>query len=245
MHMDEFETPRPMSAAAVTSLVFGLLLCIPGAGLFGAVFGAVGLMSTGGETGRRGRGVAVSGLIFSLVGIVGWGAAAYAVKQVWDTTVAPTMKVVFSGPDQVLTAAFAGDQTAFEADWMPGTAPDEATRQAFVDGVTATLGAFQSAEIVDDGQGPPPEAMGPGGDAFDLPFTVVFAEGTVEAAVSFRPSQKGEVTPSGSYVGVSRIEFTAPDGGVFTLGHAEKASGDASTDATSGDDESSEGNDGA
>lgn len=219
--MNDFDAApeeRPVSATAVASLVFGLLLCIPGAGIPGAALGAIGFATTGSTGTRRGRGLAVAGLVLSVVAIAGWAIAAVSAKQLYDTTIAPTMEVVFTGPDRTLTAAFNDDQTAFEADWMPGTAPADAERKAFVAGVTLALGAFQSAKLDENGGPPPTDSMGPGGDAFEIPYTLQFANGSVSTLVRFQPSIRGEVTPSGSYVGIDRIEVKVPDGGRFVLG---------------------------
>jgi hypothetical protein len=65
------------SAAAVTSLVLGLLMCIPLiGGLLAIIFGIVGLRTTR-DPRFTGRGLAVAGLILGMVNLIGWGAAGY------------------------------------------------------------------------------------------------------------------------------------------------------------------------
>lgn len=243
--LDADAQERPLSGTAVASLVFGLLLCIPGAGIPGAALGAIGFATTGADGSRRGRGLAVAGLVLSVVGIAGWAIAAVSAKQLWDTAVAPTMAVIFKGPEQTLTAAFADDQTAFEADWMPGQAPTEVQRKAFAEGVTLVLGKFQSASVDETGGPPPTDAMGPGGDAFELPFVFRFENGSVTTLVRFQPSIRGEVTPSGSYVGIDRIEVKGPDGAEFVLGGDDvpttaPVGGAATAPETAGEDEAGE-----
>lgn len=227
--MTDFHAPpeeRPLSGTAVASLVFGLLLCIPGAGIPGAAFGAIGFASTGATGTRRGRGLAVAGLVLSVIAIAGWAIAAVSMKKLYDTAIAPTMEVIFAGPDRTLEAAFDDDQTSFEADWMPAHAPTDAERKAFVAGVTLAMGAFQSASLDENGGPPPSNSMGPGGEAFEIPYLLEFENGSVSSVIRFQPSLQGEVTPSGSYVGIDRIEVKVPDGGVFVLEASKK--GDAS-----------------
>jgi hypothetical protein len=65
-------TPR-VSALAVSSLVFGLLCCIPGSGLIGTILGGAGLVRISQSDGRlSGRGMAFSGLILGLLGTMLW-----------------------------------------------------------------------------------------------------------------------------------------------------------------------------
>ena len=208
---------RPMSAAAVASLVFGLLLCIPGAGLIGTVTGAIGLASTGPTGTKRGRGVAVSGLVISILSLFGWIVTGILAVQGWNAYVKPLMEVVISGPDRTLQAAFKGDATAFDADWMPGRAPSAAERTAFVSGVTLVLGEFKGAEIQAGAQ-PPTDSMSGNAEDFELPWTFTFENGACSGVVTYRQSRRGEMTPGGAYVGIDAIEITGPSGTRFTLG---------------------------
>ena len=64
---------RRTSAAAVTSLVLGILGCVPFVtGLGAVIFGAVGIRRTR-DPHVTGRGLAVAGLVLGLVSVVGWG----------------------------------------------------------------------------------------------------------------------------------------------------------------------------
>lgn len=67
---------RSTSAAAVASLILGILGCIPFVtGLLAVVFGLAGLGAT--RNGKaNGRGMAVAGLILGVVSLIGWGAVA-------------------------------------------------------------------------------------------------------------------------------------------------------------------------
>jgi hypothetical protein len=72
---------RRTSAAAITSLVFGFLGCIPVlGGLLAVIFGMVGLSAT--RNGRMGgRGLATAGLILGLLSLVAWGGMFYWAYQ--------------------------------------------------------------------------------------------------------------------------------------------------------------------
>jgi hypothetical protein len=65
-----------VSAMAVTSLVLGVLVCIPGITGLGAIgFGIGGVRATRNPL-VRGRGVAIAGLILGILNVGGWGVAA-------------------------------------------------------------------------------------------------------------------------------------------------------------------------
>ncbi len=221
---------RPLSAAAVASLVFGLLMCLPGAGVLGIVSGAIGLTGTGANGVRRGRGVAIAGFVLSAISILIWVVVAIGMNQAWNELVKPAMAVVIEGPDRTLKAASAGDGVTFDADWMPGRAPTEAERATFIAGVTLALGVYRAGSI-EEGAQPPANSMSGNAEDFTIPWTFTFAEGETSGTVTYRPSRAGEVTPGGSYVAIDAIEIEGPDGTRFRLG-----GGKASTAPSSGSD---------
>jgi hypothetical protein len=62
-----------VSLMAVTSLVLGILCCIPGSGLVATIFGIVAILFITKSAGRlTGRGLAVTGLVLGLFGTIGW-----------------------------------------------------------------------------------------------------------------------------------------------------------------------------
>ena len=82
-----YPTPTGTSAAAVASLVFGLILCIPGlTGLIAVICGAVGIGATKNPA-VHGRGMAVSGFILGILNIVLWGTVGIGAAQWWKMTV--------------------------------------------------------------------------------------------------------------------------------------------------------------
>lgn len=80
MDYEPVPTPSRVSMLAVASLVFGIVCCIPGAGLVALVLGGAGMMAIGRSDGRlAGRGMAIAGLVLGLLGtlwtaLVGVGA---------------------------------------------------------------------------------------------------------------------------------------------------------------------------
>jgi hypothetical protein len=129
-------SPR-VSALAVSSLVFGLLCCIPVSGLIGTILGGAGLVRISKSDGRlSGRGLAFTGLILGLLGTMFWiglGAATiYGFKEA-QKYAQPIMSISqgdFAGARQRLSPATAKALT------------DERAK-AFADEVKDALGAPQ------------------------------------------------------------------------------------------------------
>ncbi len=201
---------RPLSAMAVASLVFGLLFCIPGAGLLGTIFGFVGIAGTGAKGARRGRGIAFSGTVLSLLSLVG-----QIVLLAWALTVGGAMFSLFlTGPQDVMNAAANGDRTALAEYFFSDELPSDAETIAFIQAITAEAGAFQSAQLSDNGQ--PPRSPAPG-QTMELPFTFKFAKGTRSGVVSFVVADDGRTTGSGLPVAIRSITISSDDGTEFIL----------------------------
>jgi hypothetical protein len=87
------------SGAAITSLIMGILLCIPAiTGLGAILFGIIGLGSTR-KPGVRGKGLAITGLILGLLNLVGWGVFGGIMGVAWKAT----------GPDRATAVSFVQD----------------------------------------------------------------------------------------------------------------------------------------
>ena len=72
---------RRLSAAAVISLICGVLLCVPLlSSLLAVIFGLVGLVRTGGGQ-MRGRGLAATGLLLGILGLIAWPVGGYWLYQ--------------------------------------------------------------------------------------------------------------------------------------------------------------------
>jgi len=80
--------PRKTSGAAITSLVCGLLFCIPGlTGLVAVITGFIGIKSTS-RPNVGGRGMAITGLILGFLSLGGWAVAGYAIYGVTKQAIA-------------------------------------------------------------------------------------------------------------------------------------------------------------
>ncbi|MEU8591010.1 DUF4190 domain-containing protein [Streptomyces sp. NPDC048664] len=76
-----YHRPEPVNGLAITSLVLGILCCLPGVGL---VLGLIALAQIR-RRGGRGRGLAVGGMAMSLLGLMLWvlAVASGAAHDVW------------------------------------------------------------------------------------------------------------------------------------------------------------------
>jgi hypothetical protein len=112
------QPPGKTSGAAITSLILGILGCIPLITSIGAIiFGLVGISSTR-KPGVGGRGLAIAGLVLGIIGILGWtgfgGLLGWGYQQ--------------TKPDRVLTKTFmqnlsTGNLAAAQAMCAPSVSP--------------------------------------------------------------------------------------------------------------------------
>ena len=95
------------SAAAVTSLIFGILGCLVVTGLIAVITGIIGISATKNPA-VKGRGMAIAGLILGLVGMVGGGLCigfgGYAGVMAYKE-----MKPAYESATGLVEAASAGD----------------------------------------------------------------------------------------------------------------------------------------
>lgn len=75
-----------ISASAVTSLILGILGCIPViTSVLAIIFGGIGIGATANPQVRR-RGLAIAGLVLGCLGVVGWVGGGVAIWGVWAHT---------------------------------------------------------------------------------------------------------------------------------------------------------------
>lgn len=201
----------PTSAAAVASLVMGLIFCVPGISFLAMIFGGIGIARTSGGI-RRGRGMAVAGIILGFLVSTSWLGIAWGVSYF-----APSILFVFEGPNESISAAFDGKNEEVRAVFIPESAPGDASIEKFVSTVRAEYGVFELA--MPDQEDDPPF----GAQKFELPFTFQFENGSVPGVIGFEVSE--EPTPGGSFLRMSSLRLTPEDSseGDIILGGAPSA----------------------
>ncbi len=129
-------SPR-VSGLAVSSLVFGLLCCIPGSGLIGTILGGAGLVRISKSDGRlSGRGMAFTGMILGLLGTVFYLAA--GAGTFWFMKEAQR----FVQPVQALTSGDVGAARQRLSKTAAAALTDEKAKE-FTDAIKAEIGAVQ------------------------------------------------------------------------------------------------------
>lgn len=95
---------KPGNAAAVASLILGILLCIPLlTSVLAIVFAIVGLRkSRSGQAG--GRGMAIAGLVLGIVGLAGWSAGAVVSYTLYHKAAAVVSDL--KNPGKAVTSSF-------------------------------------------------------------------------------------------------------------------------------------------
>jgi hypothetical protein len=126
------------SGAAVTSLVLGIVGCVPFVtGILAIIFGIVGLRKTR-DPSVAGKGMAVAGLVLGIVGVLGW--TGFAVLAGFAAADAKPAKQAAS---QFLTDLSTGNITAATAE-SNGLNPAQLTTDS---ATIASYGAVQSINI--------------------------------------------------------------------------------------------------
>ena len=206
-------TPEPpYSGVAITSLVLSLLVCIPGAALVGLVLAAVGIAVTGPGR-RRGRGVAISGLLVSLLVTILWvGGVVFAWVFLVDT-----IKFVMESPNQTMTAVFDADDAAVKARFDPSVGLTDEDISRFRETATSRFGSFVEVRIDESGE----PVQSPDGSLV-MPLRVRFESGTIDGEIEL---SSGWVPEFSSFFGVRRITLESEEGDKLTLGGTWVGSG--------------------
>lgn len=128
------------SALAISSLIFSLACCIPGAGLLGVVLGGAGLLAIGRSNGRlSGSGFAATGIVVGLIVSVLWLAGTFgfaSMFRLYAEMVTERIEIVERGDWNAVRSALAPDQEA---------KADDATLEDFRARYRDALGEYRSA----------------------------------------------------------------------------------------------------
>jgi hypothetical protein len=193
---------RKTSGAAVASLIFGILGCVPLlTGLLAIICGIIGLRTTRNPA-YSGRGMAVAGLILGLVSFLVWGAMT-ATSGVGFYVAFTHTKEARAAANQLARDLAAGDVNAAQARCSAQVKREEL--QAVVDKIkpwgplqdtTMPVGSRQTINGVEE--------------AFVMGAATFAKGGSVPYAVGFRNE--------GGTLKVTGFVFTTPEGGLISAG---------------------------
>ncbi len=133
----ELREPSRVSGLAVSSLVFGLLCCLPVTGFIATILGGASLVRISRSEGRlSGRGLAITGLVLGLIGTLFYIAAAVGVSMAVNQvgTYGPAIKAFQTG-DRVAARGALNNAAAAKV-------TDE-QMEAFRAAITSELGNYQ------------------------------------------------------------------------------------------------------
>lgn len=229
---DAYVTPSesaeevPSSGSAIASLVLSLIVCVPGLSLIAVILGFVGLSATSGGA-RRGRGMAIAGVVLGLLVSVAWigiGIVGYRAVDAFGGSIV----FVIKAPTETMKAAFNDDFAAVQGKFKPGNAPSDDSITAFAQALEARYGAFNLAEPASSG-GPPP-----GQEQFSMPYTFKFVNGTIGGKVLFEIDEEGLSSDAKSFLVIQRIDIDGDgeDKPPLTLGGASPASNTGPAEST-------------
>jgi len=178
----QFESPfdavdpgeQKTSGLAIGSLVCSLICCVPVTTIPGILLGIAAMVSIGNNPARKGKGLAVAGI---LLGVIFTAGQVYVYPKVVDLA-GEIFELIVNGPNDALVAGFAGDPAAFRSKFYgTGAQAHDAEAQAFIDTLRSRYGEFQSCHF--DEQAQPSSTVGQPNTV--LPFILKFENATVDA----------------------------------------------------------------
>lgn len=241
--MTQFENPysdpaggKPKtSGLAVTSLVCGLICCIPLlTPLLAILFGLLAVLTIQGNPLKKGMGLAVAGIVLGLAvtaGQVGIGLKGYA-----------GFKMFRDAPMAAMQAGFSGDLDGFRAQFgAAGEAANNVQAGSFINQLRVRYGEFQRSDLDFMAfQGMKP--VQPNQTVFTIPWLLVFDNGEVLAEFTF---DQDEQTPNSDTLIFSEVrvidaakgELVFPPDGASPVGviEAGKEAAEALSDMLEGE----------
>ncbi len=162
------------SRLAIASLVCSLICCVPVTTIPGILLGVGAMLSISNNPARRGKGLAVAGILLGVIFTAGQ-AFVYPPVIKW---VGRSIEMVMGGPDQALADGFAGDPVAFKSHFYgAGTRATDAEAQAFIDTLRSRYGEYRGCAF--DQKNQPPASFGQPSSEFA--YILTFENATVDA----------------------------------------------------------------
>lgn len=163
--------PAPFSISSVFSLIMGLLVCIPGASVLGLLLGMVGFARTGGGV-RRGRAIAVTGILLSLIVTTFWAIGTLSIAPYFRGSFA----MFLEGPETVLQATFEGENEVVRKYFLQRCQPTDEEIAVFAEAAKSRFGSFEGVSMSETQTDP---------DRMDFPIKVRFDSGVVPGRILF------------------------------------------------------------
>jgi hypothetical protein len=175
---DPHQPQGKTSAMAVASLVCSLICCFPVTTILGVLLGVFALVSISSNPAKRGKGLAIAGILLGIVFTAGQAFVGYNAYTSWQ--------MFKRAPHQALEPGFRGDYASMRANFGPaGMAATDEDAQAFVEELRARYGELQGSEIdISQFQGMQPPPPGQSSVA-TLPWVLNFDQGSVDAELTF------------------------------------------------------------
>lgn len=165
---DLYQQPQRTSGMAIASLVCSLIICCPLITVLGPIFGAIALATIGSPPQRRGKGLAIAGIVIGLITTVLGIVAGMQIVRV----VSEYIEFVEAGPAPALQAAAASDVNGFRSYFVtPAANASDEQVQAFFAEVQSRYGTFISATM--DQQTAPPQFGSP---VIVMPYILQFSD---------------------------------------------------------------------
>ncbi|MCH8825051.1 MAG: DUF4190 domain-containing protein [Planctomycetes bacterium] len=181
------------SGLAIASLVCSLICCLPFTTIPGILLGIGAFVSISGNPAKKGKGLAITGIVLGVLFTAGQGIIYPQAYRV----IRDTLKLVESGPEDALTAGFAGDydgmRAAFHGD---GANVQDDEIQVFIDQLQNRYGGFVESHLNKAAQTQPTI----GQSTFLFPYILTFENATIDAEVeiiSMDPVQRNLVNKLG------------------------------------------------
>lgn len=178
----QYQPPRGTSVTAILGLILGIIPC---SFLLGLLFSIIGIAATG-PTGKKGRAVAITGLVFSLL----WAGVA---GSIWYTIFQFNQKI-----GVIVDQMAAGDVSSFWKD-IPNHVKGNVTEKEFAERVKALVapyGKFQQVDWLTYKMVTPQ----PGSNQLIVSVDLVFANKTVPFALHAKGDVNEKVTLDGKNV---------------------------------------------